>query len=385
VIATLFFFSNRQNNPASLLLWGVIGLIAGIVLFIYGFKLLQRRRLILDTPFSKISSASMGMVEVSGQAVGPYTIESPITRRPCYYYRTDVYELKQRGKNKEWVKVAGECMHVPFFVDDNTGRLLIDPRGADLDLHRDFHQEFSSSFFSLADDPPPTVNTFLSRWGVSTSNRIKVEEFCIKPKNALFILGTVTENSAGEISSRPLQDYEPVASTLVRHSLSAGPVSFTMQVRENTGASGQSAGGNGSGEISSSGQEVVQLSTGPGPSRSADMSQQQKVAAALLKAGILAPAAWNAAGLTAPTVQVIAASSPNSSGGVRSTGELEDFDQHPPVVLAKGTNNKTFLISWRSQQEIARSLGWKCALMIWGGPILALLGLYIVLVGEKLL
>ena len=46
----------------------------------------------------------------------------------------------------------------------------------------------------------------------------------------------------------------------------------------------------------------------------------------------------------------------------------DGFDPHPPVVLMKGTNNKTFLISWRSQQEVARSLGWKCALMIWGGP-----------------
>jgi len=42
----------------------------------------------------------------------------------------------------------------------------------------------------------------------------------------------------------------------------------------------------------------------------------------------------------------------------------------------KGVNNKTFLISWRSQREVASSLGWKCALMIWGGPALALLSLY---------
>jgi hypothetical protein len=42
----------------------------------------------------------------------------------------------------------------------------------------------------------------------------------------------------------------------------------------------------------------------------------------------------------------------------------------------KGKNSPIFLISWRSQREIGRSLGWKCALMIWGGPALALLCLY---------
>ena len=49
----------------------------------------------------------------------------------------------------------------------------------------------------------------------------------------------------------------------------------------------------------------------------------------------------------------------------------------------KGENNKNFLISWRSQQEVARSLGWKCLLMIWGGPALALVSLYFFLFIEN--
>ena len=58
------------------------------------------------------------------------------------------------------------------------------------------------------------------------------------------------------------------------------------------------------------------------------------------------------------------------------TGTKDVFDQRPAVVIMKGKNNPTFLISWRSQREVARSLGWKCTLMIWGGPALALLCLY---------
>jgi hypothetical protein len=66
---------------------------------------------------------------------------------------------------------------------------------------------------------------------------------------------------------------------------------------------------------------------------------------------------------------------PNNSAGEK-TAPVNAFDPHPPVVVMKGKNNPTFLISWRSQRDIARSLGWKCALMIWGGPVLALLCLY---------
>ena len=121
------------------------------------------------------------------------------------------------------------------------------------------------------------------------------------------------------------------------------------------------------------------------------MTQQQRIAAALKKAGIATPAAWAAAGVTGPAMQVSASPdtvSPNpegvSAGNGAHTGRPQDrtpdgFETRPPVVLMKGTNNKTFLISWRSQQDVARSLGWKCTLMIWGGPALTLFCLYFLL------
>ncbi len=361
----------RSSDPSELLLFCVLGFCIGIGLFVQGFRLLQRRRLILDTPASKIRSASMGMVEVSGLAVGPFTMIAPITARPCYYYRTVVWEWKQEGKNKKWVKVAAECMHVPFFLDDNTGRLLVDPRGADLDLHRDFQQEFNNSFFSSGSDAPGSVNSFLARHGIVTSNKIKMEEYCIKPKNSLFILGTLADNPGIEVAPHPVQDTESVGS------FSSG--NFSMSVRSFTFSTDDSPDDVDANSLaqrlatqSDSGVHVFQLSTGSAPTKTSDMTQQQIIAAALTKAGISNPAAWNAArltapGLTTPGVQVITdPAAPQTSA----------FEAHPPVVLMKGTNNKTFLISWRSQQEIARTLGWKCALMIWGGPALALISLY---------
>ncbi len=313
---TLAALIYRSSDPAALLILCAIGVGAGITLFFYGFRLLQRRRLILDTPFSKIRSASMGMVEVSGLAVGPYTMIAPITARPCYYYRTLIWEWKQHGKNKQWVKVAGECMHVPFFIDDNTGRLLIDPRGADLDLHRDFEQEFCDSFFTTKDLAPDTVRSFLARHGIITNNKIKVEEYCIKPKNSLFILGTLGDNAGLEVSPQPIRDTETINSVSIQgFSLSLNSLSVTRDSDD-------------------------------------------------LPVGSLAPR--------------LPLEFDRRDDVVRLHGD-NAFDPRPAVVLMKGTNNKTFLISWRSQQEVARSLGWKCALMIWGGPALALLSLYVIL------
>jgi hypothetical protein len=406
--ALTHYVARHSDSPTTTVLISLLAFYFGIASFCRGFRLLQNRRLILDTPFSKIRSASMGMVEVSGLAVGPYTLIAPITARPCYYYRTLVWELQQRGKNKQWVKVAAECRHLPFFVDDNSGRLLVDPRGADLDLHRDFEQQFSDSFFTTEQPVPPNVVALLARYGVTANNKIKVEEFCIKPKNALFILGTLAENPGVEVTAQPVPETERLGAVTNRLLPTVSMTAFAHRSDEPTLASDPPARPmpppNGAHP------EVIRLSTPATATKSADMTQQQKVAAALLKAGISNPAAWAAAGVSPAglgtlQVQVIAdpsasptggngsGSSENGSNGNGANGNSADaathapatldpsagFVLHPPVVLMKGSNNPTFMISWRSQQDVARSLGWKCTLMIWGGAALALLSLYLIL------
>ena len=378
----------RSSDRGGLILYCVIGICAGIYLFVQGFRLLQRRHLILDTPVSKIRSASLGMVELNGLAVGPYTVIAPITARPCYCYRTLVWEWKQSGKNKQWVKAAAESTHVPFFLDDNTAKVMIDPRGADLDLHRDFQDEFCDSLFTTKEEVPGNVRSFLSRHGVSTTNKIKVEEFCIKPKNALFVLGTLDENPGLELTPEPIQDDEPIsfignrlsfalggaALSVEGSNLFSGILTSGLQHDPKFDSTYQKA-------LSTASARVIRLSPNSAPAQTADMTQQQKIAAALMKAGIKNPAAWAAAGVTSSTLAA-PCDPAHSSQGIQAPPQSTppaDFDPHPPVVLMKGKNNPTFLISWRSQRDIARSLNWKCTAMIWGGPALALLSLYALL------
>jgi hypothetical protein len=368
-ILSALLFRTQDVRP---IVWCIIGLCAGIYIFFDGFCILQRRKLILNTPVSKIRSASMGMVELSGLAVGPYTLLAPITQRPSYYYRTIVWEWKRQGRSSKWVKVAAECMHVPFFLDDNTGKVMVDPRGAELDLHRDFQQEFCDSFFTFKQEAPPNVHSFLSRHGIMTNNKIKVEEFCIKPKNSLFLLGTLDENPGLELTPQPIPDEE-------YHTLTFDKALWFNPAQSELGKKALSfvtRGGNTHADSSVAASAQVIRLTPEAPTKLADMSQQQKIAAALQKAGVVNPAAWATAGITSS----MAAASPDPNGhSSGSTAQADAFDPHPPIVLMKGKNNPTFLISWRSQREIARSLGWKCTLMIWGGPALTLLCLYLLL------
>jgi hypothetical protein len=390
-----------RSNDIRPIAWCIIGFLGGLYLCFRGFRLLQRRHLILNTPVSKIRSASMGMVELSGLAVGPYTMIAPITERACYYYRTVAWEWKRRGRSSQWVKVAAECMHLPFFLDDNTGKVMVDPCGADLDLHRDFQQEFCDSLFTIKEEAPANVRSFLSRHGVSTTNKIKVEEFCIKPKNSLFLLGTLDDNPGLEITQQPIQDEEHNTLTLrsaLNLSFNSGGESGSLLNRLSPSGGLQhdpkydaiydQAASTVSTRVIRLSPDQVSADHGSadhGSAKAAEMTQQQKIAAAMLKAGIASPAAWAAAKVTPAQTSVTTppdgashGSSPNrgAQGRTQTASELDGFDPHPPVVLMKGKNNPTFLISWRSQRDLARSLGWKCALMIWGGPALALLCLY---------
>jgi len=110
------------------------------------------------------------------------------------------------------------------------------------------------------------------------------------------------------------------------------------------------------------------------------MSQQQKIAAALMKAGISNPAAWAVAGANGTS----ASASAHSASAVLTAPiehrpaarPPEGFDLHPPVVLMKGSHDPAFFISWRSQRDVVNSLGWKSSLMIWGGPALTLVCIY---------
>ena len=324
-------FVHTQSVPW---LWPVVGAAAGVYLFIRGFQLLQRKRLIMNTPSSKIRSAAIGLVEVSGLAAGPYTMAAPITAMPCYFYRTMAWQWKRQGKSSKWVKVADESLHFPFYLEDNTGRMLVNPQGAEMEIHRDFHEEFSQSLFSSALEIPANVSAFLLRHGVSTDSRIKVEEYCIKPKNALFVLGTLAENPGLAVSNTPVR-------TVAEKSWQ--PL-FAPRM------------------------ETQAAQT---PSIHLDAAQQQKMASVLTKAGITNPIAWAVAGIES-------VSQPSGTAAAAAPAK-EQFDLHPPVVLMKGTHNPAFFVSWRSQKEVVQSLAWKSALMIWGGPALTLACIYVLL------
>src|SRR6266571_1514333 len=188
------------------LFWAALGIVVGPFLFFRGFRLLQHKRLIMDIPRSTIRGAALGPVEISGKAVGPYTLVSPLSKRDCLYYRIAVRAeregasadstyswdgdiaflafcfgfLRQRFKKNAGQIVDEAC--APLFLDDGTGELLLYPKGAETQL---------TSFDGSGGD----CHSVLARYGFDKDEIQAAEEFCILPDDNIFVVGTLCENS----------------------------------------------------------------------------------------------------------------------------------------------------------------------------------------------
>lgn len=267
----------------------------GCVSFFRGFPYLKRKSLIQDIPASTVRGAPLGVVELSGTVVGPYTLIAPLSQSDCFYYHATAC-----GSSKEDKEPRQEILYAPFFLDDGTGRVLVDPRGAQIDLSPSVEEEYSPS------TSDPLTRHFLVRKGISTEYPATLTEYCIRPGNHLFVLGTLREN----------QGVESAAASLAA-AARPGEEGFLSAA-------------------------------------AADLQ---------CRAAIEAMYPPGAAPPTTPRARV----------------QAEVFDLNPPVVLMKGPSHQPFLISWRSQSDVVGELAWRSSLYIWGGPILALAGLGLLL------
>jgi hypothetical protein len=160
------------------LFWAALAVVGGPALFVRGFRLLQRRRLIADIPRSTIRSAALGPIEISGKAVGPYTLVAPISRSDCLYYRVAV-QSNPRADQKNW-KMRELC--APLFLDDGTGKVMIYPAHCDLQIEAsDQREDWGKVGLALAGLPLGDDAEFL-------------QEYCIRPGDQLFVLGDLQEN-----------------------------------------------------------------------------------------------------------------------------------------------------------------------------------------------
>jgi hypothetical protein len=137
------------HDDGRLFAGSIFGFGAGIFLFLKGFREFRKYRLVADTPTIRIRSAPMGLVQVRGEARAEETLTSPVTRTPCYLFKVEVDEWHHDSEHGgEWKRVADDLQCVKFDLQDESGNVLIDAAGAELDLPSNPVREVRSSSFT---------------------------------------------------------------------------------------------------------------------------------------------------------------------------------------------------------------------------------------------
>jgi hypothetical protein len=118
-------------------LLAVVTFFAGFFVFFRGFWIFREYRLVEDTPETSIRSLSMGLVEIHGQAKGDSMLMSPVTCTPCYLYKVEVDRSHRNEKgDKTESHFFTDLNQVSFYLEDDSGKVLVDPCDAELDLAR---------------------------------------------------------------------------------------------------------------------------------------------------------------------------------------------------------------------------------------------------------
>jgi hypothetical protein len=144
----------------------------GLCLFGFGFKELRKKRLIEDTPTSRVRSAAMGFCELAGLARAKTLLTSPLSGTGCVCYRYKTEEEKRGSKGRRyWATIKEGCSTEYFYLEDATGKMLVDPMNAELLLIQDYQK--------------------ITDTGGVFSRRYRYTEWYLCPGDYVYVLGTV--------------------------------------------------------------------------------------------------------------------------------------------------------------------------------------------------
>lgn len=151
--------------------------VAALASFWFAFHNWRRLRLIEDAATAKVRSAHQGYLELEGMGrlMDGEPIIAPLTSTHCLWWRYKIEEKQQRGDSDEWKVIKQGISDNLFYLEDGTGRCVIDPDGAEVrcDDKRVWHGD--------------------SEWPLAVaqtrSGRYRYSEWLILPGQPLYAIG----------------------------------------------------------------------------------------------------------------------------------------------------------------------------------------------------
>lgn len=151
-------------------------LAAGALALTHSAALFSRKREIENIPTSRIRSAAIGLCELNGKARAIRPMTTPFSLMPCVYYEFRVVSREDAGGGRTQV-TTGSSGEVPFLLEDETGSVEVDPRGAIVQVssRQTFHR-------------PPFAESMVTSGAI-----VSVEETYIPEGHPIYVLGELRQ------------------------------------------------------------------------------------------------------------------------------------------------------------------------------------------------
>ena len=193
------------------MIWiGFFVILAGI-LFGVGYGYYRKWKVMAETPTRMIVDIEPGRVEVNGiiEAIPGRLFHSPMTSTPCVHYKVEVQEYRSSGKSHYWATIHKNERGNSFLVSDESGKVLIDPRGANLEK-----VQTMNSRKGMFDSLDQKATEYIRMAGIKEKgffgvfNRtLRVIETVIPAGQTLYVLG-----DARELPLEPVLENDPMVS-----------------------------------------------------------------------------------------------------------------------------------------------------------------------------
>jgi hypothetical protein len=207
-----------QNNPEA---WLIVGFGFGLVLFYRGLRLYRESLVVADTPVTPIRSVAMGLVQIHGAAKGGNAFPSPVSGVPCYGFKVLIERFTYNSNHRGWVHYRTDQNGVRFYLEDDTGRVLVDPRSVEFDMPKNCRRQTGDVDFGfdVRSLLKQSVNDFSSRpsnedeedfsadartdeqlieyaagAGYAGAAPFRFTEYCVKPDHEYDLVGTCVAN-----------------------------------------------------------------------------------------------------------------------------------------------------------------------------------------------
>lgn len=177
--------------PAFMVMGGV-ALLGAFAMYRWGlsFKAISRR--MEETTATPASRVTPGFVEVKGRAKAAASLViSPMSKKPCVYYRFHVERRVSRGRSSVWRTCIDDKDDCGLLVQDSwQGEIAVNFLAADLILAPDLRAK--SGFLN---DAPPEMEALLQRYGETSQGLVfnktmRYTETVLEAGDEVYVIGT---------------------------------------------------------------------------------------------------------------------------------------------------------------------------------------------------